>query len=108
MSGNAATVLTKPGFRKIEWLKRDIAVERRGYGVIVLQSRIPLKPYEKHIPASLSKWARERADRVWLAQRAGSDRQWRKLCYAERPAGMLPWHIPGDRRGPAWGPRAPR
>jgi feruloyl-CoA synthase len=83
MSGNAATVLTKPGFRKIEWLKRDIAVERRGDGVIVLQSRIPLKPYEKHIPASLSKWARERADRVWLAQRTGSDRQWRKLCYAE-------------------------
>src|ERR1700724_50661 len=83
MSGNAATVLTKPGFRKIEWLKRDIAVERRGDGVIVLQSRIPLKPYEKHIPASLSKWARERADRGWLAERAGSDRQWRKLCYAE-------------------------
>jgi feruloyl-CoA synthase len=83
MSGNAAAVLTKPGFRKIEWLKRDIAVERRGDGVIVLKSRIPLKPYEKHIPASLSKWARERADRTWLAQRAGSDRQWRKLSYAE-------------------------
>ena len=83
MSGNAAAVLTKPGFRKIEWLPRDIAVERRGDGVIVLKSRIPLKPYEKHIPASLSKWAGERADRVWLAQRAGSDRQWRKLCYAE-------------------------
>jgi feruloyl-CoA synthase len=82
MSGNAAAVLTKPGFRKIEWLKRDIAVERRGDGVIVLQSRIPLKPYEKHIPASLSKWASERADRTWLAQRAGSDRQWRKLSYA--------------------------
>jgi feruloyl-CoA synthase len=83
MSGNAAAVLTKPSFRKIEWLKRDIAVERRGDGVIVLQSRIPLKPYEKHIPASLSKWASERADRTWLAQRAGSDRQWRKLSYAE-------------------------
>jgi feruloyl-CoA synthase len=83
MSGNAAAVLTKPGFRKIEWLKRDIAVERRGDGIIVLKSRIPLKPYEKHIPASLSKWAEERADRTWLAQRAGSDRQWRKLSYAE-------------------------
>src|SRR3984893_16406904 len=83
MSGNAAAVLTKPGFRKIEWLKRDIAVERRGDGIIVLKWRIPLKPYEKHIPASLSKWAEERADRTWLAQRAGSDRQWRKLSYAE-------------------------
>jgi feruloyl-CoA synthase len=83
MSGNAAAVLTKPGFRKIEWLKRDIAVERRGDGVIVLKSRIPLKPYEKHIPASLSKWASERPDRTWLAQRAGTDRRWRKVSYAE-------------------------
>ena len=33
MSGNAAAVLTKPGFRKIEWLKRDIDVERRPDGV---------------------------------------------------------------------------
>ena len=29
MSGNAAAVLTKPAFRKIEWLPRDIGVERR-------------------------------------------------------------------------------
>ena len=53
MSGNAAAVLTKPGFRKIEWLKRDIDVERRPDGVIILKSRIPLQSYEKHIPASL-------------------------------------------------------
>jgi feruloyl-CoA synthase len=83
MSGNAAAVLTKPAFRKIEWLKRDIAVERRPDGVIVLKSRIPLKPYEKHIPSSLAKWAKERPDRTWLAQRTGADRQWRKLSYAE-------------------------
>ena len=35
MSGNAAVVLTKPAFRKIEWLERDIAVERRPDGVII-------------------------------------------------------------------------
>src|SRR6266571_7706870 len=83
MSGNAAAVLTKPGFRKIEWLKRDIDVERRPDGVIVLKSRIPLQPYEKHIPASLAKWAREAPDRIWLAQRGGADRQWRKVSYGE-------------------------
>jgi feruloyl-CoA synthase len=83
MSGNAAAVLTKPAFRKIEWLARDIAVERRTDGVIILKSRIPLKPYEKHIPASLAKWAREQPSRTWLAQRGGADRQWRKLSYAE-------------------------
>jgi len=83
MSGNAAAVLTKPGFRKIEWLKRDIAVERRPDGVIILQSRIPLRAYEKHIPASLAKWAKEAPERIWLAQRAGADRQWRRLSYGE-------------------------
>jgi feruloyl-CoA synthase len=83
MSGNAAAVLTKPAFRKIDWLKRDIAVERRDDGVIVLKSRIPLKAYEKHIPASLAKWAKDAPDRTWLAQRAGTERQWRKVSYGE-------------------------
>ncbi len=83
MSGSAAAVLTKPAFRKIEWLARDIAVERRPDGVIILKSRIPLQPYEKHIPASLAKWAKEAPERIWLAQRGGPDRQWRKVSYVE-------------------------
>ena len=83
MSGNTAAVLTKPAFRRIEWLARDIAVERRPDGVIILKSRIPLKTYEKHIPASLAKWAAEAPHRIWLAQRTGADRQWRKLSYGE-------------------------
>jgi feruloyl-CoA synthase len=88
MSGNAAPVLTKPAFRKIKWLERDIAVERRPDGVVVLKSRIPLQPYETHIPASLAKWAKRAPDRIWLAQRAGPDRQWRKLSYGEAKAWM--------------------
>ena len=47
------------------------------------KSRIPLKAYEKHIPASLAKWARETPERIWLAQRAGPERQWRKLSYGD-------------------------
>jgi feruloyl-CoA synthase len=83
MSGSAAAVLTKPAFRKIEWLPRDIDVERRPDGVIVLKSRIPLQAYEKHIPASLAKWARQAPDRIWLAQRGGPERNWRKVSYGE-------------------------
>ena len=83
MDGSAAAVMAKPAFRKIEWLKRDIAVERRPDGVIVLKSRIPLKAYEKHIPASLAKWAGEAPSRIWLAQRTGPDRQWRKVSFGE-------------------------
>jgi len=83
MGGNAAAVLAKPAFRKIQWMARDIAVERRTDGVVVLQSRIPLKAYEKHIPASLARWASEQPNRIWLAQRTGADRQWRQLSYGE-------------------------
>src|SRR6478672_8063160 len=83
MSGNAAAVLTKPSFRKIDWLPRDIGVERRSDGVVVLKSRIALQAYEKHIPASLAKWAKQAPERTWLAQRAGTDRQWRELSYGE-------------------------
>ena len=48
-----------------------------------MKSRIPLQAYEKHIPASLAKWAKEAPERIWLAQRAGADRQWRKVSYGE-------------------------
>jgi len=83
MSGSAVARLTKPAFRKIEWLKRDIAVERRSDGIIILKSRIPLQPYERHIPAYLAKWAMEAPERTWLAQRSGPTGQWRNLSYAK-------------------------
>jgi feruloyl-CoA synthase len=83
MNAQAAMALTQPAFRKINWLERDIAVERRADGVIVLQSRIPLNDYQTHLPASLAKWAVERPEHVWLAQRAGAERQWRTVTYAE-------------------------
>jgi feruloyl-CoA synthase len=83
MSGNAAAVLTRPAFRKVDWLKRDIAVERRNDGVIILKSRIPLQSYAAHIPASLANWAKEAPERIWLAQRGGPQRRWRKVSYGE-------------------------
>ena len=70
-------------FKPIEFLSRDVAVERRADGTIVLQSNHRLKPYERHVPAFLAKWAAEAPERVWLAQRRGPDRAWLKLTYAE-------------------------
>src|SRR3954462_11830713 len=83
MSGSAAAVMTKPAFRKVEWLARDIDVERRADGTVVLKSRIPLQAYENHIPASLAKWAKQAPERIWLAQRGGPKREWRKVSYGE-------------------------
>ncbi|MDP1966275.1 MAG: AMP-binding protein [Reyranella sp.] len=75
--------VVKVPFKPIEFLSRDIKVERRGDGTVVLQSNHPLKSYARHIPALLAKWAAEAPDRLWLAQRRGPDRDWLKLPYAE-------------------------
>jgi feruloyl-CoA synthase len=73
----------KPPFRKIAWLPRDIAVERRTDGVLVLRSRIPLQPYKRHLPEFLNGWAGDRPDQIWLAQRRGAQREWHKVTYAQ-------------------------
>src|SRR5207344_2413634 len=38
---------------------------------------------EKHIPASLAKWAKEQPNRIWLRQRGGPDRELCKLSSGE-------------------------
>ncbi len=70
-------------FKPIEFLSRDIKVERRDDGTVVLQSNHPLKPFAPHVPALLAKWAGEVPDRLWLAQRRGPARDWLKVTYGE-------------------------
>ena len=70
-------------FKPIDFLSRDVAVERRSDGTVILQSKHKLKSYEKHVPAFVAKWAEEVPDRVWLAQRRGPARDWVKVTYAE-------------------------
>lgn len=76
-------VIAKPPFKKVNFLPRDIEVERRPDGVVILRSRHKLAPYERHIPAYLARWARERPEQVWLAQRRGPKREWFKVTYDE-------------------------
>jgi feruloyl-CoA synthase len=70
-------------FKPIDFLSRDVAIERRADGTVVLQSNHKLKSYEKHVPFFLAKWAGEAPDRLWLAQRRGPDREWLKVTYGE-------------------------
>lgn len=70
-------------FKPIDFLSRDISTERRADGTIVLQSNHKLKPYERHVPAFLAKWAAQAPDRLWLAQRRGPSRDWMKVTYGE-------------------------
>ncbi len=74
---------SKPPFKRVNFLERDIALERRPDGTLILRSRVPLQAAEPHIPALLRRWAGERPDRVWLAQRRGADRGWARVTYAQ-------------------------
>lgn len=76
-------ILLQVPFKPVDFLSRDVSVERRVDGTIVLQSNHQLKPYEKHVPAFLAKWAAEAPDRVWLAQRRGPSREWLQVTYGE-------------------------
>ena len=73
----------RPPFKKLNWLKRDIEVLRRDDGSMILRSRVPLQGYPSHIPSLLHKWADERPDQPWLAQRRGADGAWLKVGYAQ-------------------------
>ncbi len=75
--------LAQVPFKPIEFLSRDVSLERRADGSIILESNHKLKPYEKYVPAFLAKWAQEASDRVWLAQRRGPQRAWFRVTYAE-------------------------
>ena len=83
MSAPTGTEAAKPPFKPIDWLARDIALDKRADGTMVMRSRIPLNRYETHIPALLRKWAAERPDHTWLAQRRGPERRWLRVGYAQ-------------------------
>jgi feruloyl-CoA synthase len=70
-------------FKPIDFLSRDVRLDRRADGSLILQSNHKLKPYERHVPAFLAKWAAEAPDRLWLAQRRGPSRDWTKVTYGE-------------------------
>ncbi|HMN72748.1 MAG TPA: AMP-binding protein, partial [Rhodoblastus sp.] len=70
-------------FKPIDFLPREIEAERRANGEIILRQRIPLNEYQRCIPLYLAKWAEERPDQTWLAQRRGPDRAWKRVSYAQ-------------------------
>jgi feruloyl-CoA synthase len=68
-------------FVPVSFLPAKVDCERRADGTIVLRSPEPLGAYARCLGEHLERWAMERPDAVFLAQRAGDD--WRKLSYAK-------------------------
>lgn len=67
-------------FVPVSFLPAKVNCERREGGVIVLRSPEPLGDYARCLGEHLERWAKERPETIFLAQREGDD--WRTLNYA--------------------------
>lgn len=73
-------------FREVPYLPLKLKMDRRQDGTIYLDSGQPLKAYPPHTLAPLVKWAAERPDQIWLAERWPEDPSqpgWREMTYAD-------------------------
>ena len=68
--------------RKVLTGAREALVERRADGTLLLRSRHPLGPYPARLNDRLVRWARERPDQTFLAQRDAAG-EWRRVSYSE-------------------------
>lgn len=68
-------------FRELAFLERDIEVDRRPDGALLVRSRVPLVERVPHVPHLLRRKGQSHPDDVWIAQRRGADREWHKLTY---------------------------
>ena len=76
------TAIDSVPFLPLPFLARDVALQRREDGVVLMHSRVPLGPVEPHLPALLRRQAAQRGDRPWLMARAGAG-GWQSLTYGE-------------------------
>jgi feruloyl-CoA synthase len=73
-------------FREVPYLPLKLKIDRRPDGTIYLENGQPLKAHPPHMLAPLVRWAGERADQVWLAERWPRDPAqpgWREVTYAD-------------------------
>lgn len=70
-------------FRPLPFMARDIDLQRRDDGSLLLRSRLPLGEVQPHLLHLLSKHQQERPDHTWLAQRRGPAGEWQRLSYAQ-------------------------
>jgi feruloyl-CoA synthase len=83
MSGAPAkTQQNRPRLRPVRLGARDVSVERRSDGAILMRSPHPLPPHPQKLTERLVHWANLAPERIFLAQRDATG-AWRTLSYAD-------------------------
>lgn len=90
------------GFLPLPFLERDVDLVERDDGVLLMRSRIPLGPIERHLPAVLRRHATARPHRDWLMQRRAVGGEWIALTYGtagRQVDAATQWLLDLDRPG---------
>lgn len=74
---------SKATFKESSFIPRDIAIERRGDGTILMSSRIALDFDQPNLPAYLRYRADERPDAIWISEPDRAAGAWRTITFAE-------------------------
>ena len=69
-----------PSVQRLRLAPREVKLDRRGDGSLVLSSPLPLAPHARAVGEWLVRWAEEAPDRPFLAERAEDG--WRTVSYA--------------------------
>ena len=70
-------------FIPVPFIEREIDIEERADGTLVVRNKVQLRELDRHLPALFRSRVERNPDRTWLAQRHGPDRLWQKVSYAE-------------------------
>jgi feruloyl-CoA synthase len=72
-------------YRPVAFGPYDAAIERRGDGSVRLTAREPLAAYPQRFTEHLLRWARERPEQTFIAQRdlGAPGQPWQRLTYAQ-------------------------
>ena len=75
-------LVEEPGMRPVRMGDLAADLEARADGTMLVRPRATLGDYPRSMTDHLVRWARERADTVFLADR-GPDGEWRRITYAQ-------------------------
>ena len=70
-------------FRKTGFIPRDIEINHKDDGSILMKCRIPLELRETSLPAYLRRQARNRPKAQWLFQRLKDQENWRSISFGD-------------------------
>jgi feruloyl-CoA synthase len=70
-------------FKETAFIPRDIAIECRADGTILMASRVPFELSQPNLPAYLRYRAQERPEAIWISEPDRANGTWRSISFAD-------------------------